>query len=461
MFELTGPQGSERGGDGIEIDWEHDSYTWALPEDVRTGKYDTVPHLWRSLERVLVSSATERGLKELKEDHENGARVLAIKALEALVDAFTEEEDGEEGQSEEEAIGRWWRKARMSAWHLATNGRPSMSAAITSAIVKAMKQIGEECHLTSATKATEIDSISGPLSGSLVELKAKATSILRFHIHARTQATSTLSKNFTNYLVNAFTSTSSDKPLRILTLSNSSTISAAIIHALGNLSSLHLHLSILESRPLLEGVALAKRLISSPQASSYRSRIRVTIAADAAVGSLAATGVDLVLLGSDRIWSTGAVRNKIGSLGAAQAGKKNGATVAVISETDKISRLASSEDDISGLALTKKARASGVKPHGEEDLDAIAAEMAQKSKDEVEETNDPSELSKAWNAHVPDVQDVDGWERVVEVKNFYFETVPADLIDAYVSEEGVLSREQVKEYAGKVGEMEDALWGDL
>ena len=89
----------------IKIDWEHSGYDWFDPQLVLDGSMDDdcVPRLKSSLQRVffgpngmfrggrwLIDTGSTIGrtfqgiLEDLKGDTENGARVLATKALQGL-----------------------------------------------------------------------------------------------------------------------------------------------------------------------------------------------------------------------------------------------------------------------------------------------------------------------------------------------------------------------------------------
>lgn len=83
-----------------------------------------------------------------------------------------------------------------------------------------------------------------------------------------------------------------------------------------------LELRILESRPLFEGASLASSLLSQfkSQFPQGTKNLEVKIYTDASAAH-AATGVDLVLLGADRISSTKGVSNKTGSLPAVLSAK--------------------------------------------------------------------------------------------------------------------------------------------
>ncbi len=71
------------------------------------------------------------------------------------------------------------------------------------------------------------------------------------------------------------------------------------------------------------------------------------------------------------------------------------------------------------------------------------------------EENSPAELSRAWKGTVEGAQVVeDALSRNdprVAVKNAYFEWVPAGLVDAYVTEEGLWNTEQIQQKSKWIG----------
>jgi translation initiation factor 2B subunit (eIF-2B alpha/beta/delta family)/ADP-ribose pyrophosphatase YjhB (NUDIX family) len=110
-----------------------------------------------------------------------------------------------------------------------------------------------------------------------------------------------------------------------LTLSASSTV-----HRCFEILSKRLpapHLRILESRPLGEGVSLAKKLSNSGHRVSLYPDLAMPQALEGCLG---------VLLGADAIFSSGAVRNKIGSGLLAKVAHQRGLPVYIIADTWKI-----------------------------------------------------------------------------------------------------------------------------
>jgi translation initiation factor 2B subunit (eIF-2B alpha/beta/delta family) len=81
------------------------------------------------------------------------------------------------------------------------------------------------------------------------------------------------------------------------------------------------------------------------------------------------------------------------------------------------------------------------------------------------EENDPSELSRAWKGTVEGAQIVEdtltGNDQKVAIKNAYFEWVPADLIDAYATEEGLWNKEQIQQQSDCIGKEMEQYFRDL
>ena len=76
----------------------------------------------------------EEGLGLLQNNHTNGARVLATNALHVLR-VVVKHEENKQLDTEE-----FWRKCQTTGYKL-SRCRPSMAAAITSALVKALRAI--------------------------------------------------------------------------------------------------------------------------------------------------------------------------------------------------------------------------------------------------------------------------------------------------------------------------------
>ncbi|HEY8468145.1 MAG TPA: hypothetical protein VIL18_00815 [Longimicrobiales bacterium] len=110
---------------------------------------------------------------------------------------------------------------------------------------------------------------------------------------------------------------------RLLTLSASSTVRAALLEAARRRS---FDVVCLEGRPHLEGRSLAAALAAAG--------VRVTVAVDAAVAAVI-RGCDLVLTGADSIGDLGVV-NKIGTRPAAQAARSAGIPIYALADTTKI-----------------------------------------------------------------------------------------------------------------------------
>lgn len=111
---------------------------------------------------------------------------------------------------------------------------------------------------------------------------------------------------------------------RVVTLSASSTVAAAVVAAVRE--GRELEVVCLESRPMSEGRDLARRLA--------RADVPVVYAVDAAAWSLT-RGSAAVLLGADSIGDAGVV-NKIGSRALAEAAHATGAPVFVAADRTKL-----------------------------------------------------------------------------------------------------------------------------
>lgn len=391
----------------IKLDWEHSSYDWVHPRDIISRKIagDCVPRLDWSFRRVYfghggifghdtsikadndAGKTFQLGLDRLRNDQENGARVLADSALECLAE-ITQKMDVFD-----------WSSLRIAAYHLIYSGRPSMNAAISSAILSAL---------------------DGPPLTSNVDQRHAVSSLIEKAYTDRQQASERMSSCFIRFIGDFAERAES---INLLTLSSSSTVSSAVTHLLRTMSHLRLNLRILESRPLCEGVSMAAKIMSTIAADCV-DRLHIQIAPDSHMARFAEAMGDpaLLLLGADRISPSGHVSNKIGSLAAAIVVRKLSPAIQVVilSETDKI-----------------------VKPHNLEPYETCKEDINQEIKEHSPESGSISQVMTAWKT--VDLKSLAKAGDNFEVHNVYFEWVHRDLIDVYVSEEGLLSRKRIRE----------------
>ncbi|KAM0454812.1 hypothetical protein ACHAPV_008185 [Trichoderma viride] len=398
-------QGGAAGEEGIKIDWEHEAFQWFDPDEISSDEsfHQGVPRLKESLRRVWfeidlgkdAANVLAAGLKALQDDHVSGARELAAKALNIYLDVISRLETNDQTS--------WWKNARFAAWHLWKNGRESMGAPILSVVLSSLDII--EKHLPTS---------SSSLSNTSVEQICAA---IKDFGNARQQSGNKIVNTFASFL-DQFPK---DKPLKILTLSSSSTITSSLIHVLSSASSSHrpLDIHILESRPLFEGVKVAQRISSIVQAHA-NTNVSITLHSDASA-ALASQNAHILLLGADLIDRSGNVSNKTGSLPTVLAAKhvSPGVKIVVVAEKEKILPFDPPEHD---------------------------------------EDNDAGELERSWG----DVGSAS--ERKlpgVNVKNVYFEWVPATMVDVYLTEDGVEGTEDVERWAGEVRQKADRFFDDL
>ncbi|KAK5657907.1 hypothetical protein OQA88_2456 [Cercophora sp. LCS_1] len=388
-FALRSPDFESR----IAIDWEHTSWSFHDPLSVvDTPEFGGVPRLAESLRRVwfekdlspAASATLSQGLRTLATDHKSGARQLAGTALAIFQDVILDLKPLAPTQE-------WYNQVLIAAWHLYVNGRPSMSAPILSALLKALRDIQSRMANVQADEPwyEAIRSVFNTIAAR------------------RDQMTKHISESLAKYLAAQFLEM--DKPLRILTISQSSTLTSSLLH----LSTTRpLEVNILESRPLFEGVAAAQALESI--LASERHKHKITVFTDAEM-ALASRGVRVVLLGADRIAETGDASNKMGSLPMVLSAKHvtgGKVKVVVVGDGEKI-------------AL----------PGGED----------------VEEENDGRQVSSVWG------RGLEG----VGVRNVFFEWVDAGLMDAYVMETGEIERQEIGKRSRELGEEENRVFEGL
>ncbi|KAL6803428.1 hypothetical protein GGI42DRAFT_26289 [Trichoderma sp. SZMC 28013] len=373
----------------ITIDWEHEGYKWFDPDEVTDDEsFQGVPRLKESLRRVWfdidlgkdAGGVLAAGLKTLQEDHESGARQLASAALDIYLDMIPRIDTSNRDT--------WWKNIRFAAWHLWKNGRESMGAPILSVVLSSLSII--EHHLQTSLSKDLINEIRADIKHLAQQRHQSATKIA-------TAFSSFLNKTF------PFPPT---KPLKIVTLSSSSTITESISLILES-SSRPLDIHILESRPLFEGVTAARRFSSLIQTNNGENKSSVTIHTDASA-ALASIDAHVLLLGADLIDKSGNVSNKTGSLPAVLAAKHV-------------------SPDVKVVVLSEKEKVLPFDPPGHEE-------------------NDSEELIRGWR----DVLGPDVGLQGVSVENVYFEWVPARLVDVYLTEDGAEGTQHVEAWAREV-----------
>jgi translation initiation factor 2B subunit (eIF-2B alpha/beta/delta family) len=379
------------------------------------------------------------GLERLKTDYSSGARQLAGHALEILRDIIAKMDTNQSSE-------QWWARVRFASWHIWKNGRESMGAAVLSALLSALS--GIERRL----RQLEGKAVAGCRDAALEELDRVIVS--------RQDAARAISMAFTKFLNQMASKAGWARPIKVLTTSESSTITSVLREVIEN-TDIKLDLRILESRPLFEGVSLAgelSRMVPSSQRSADKipgeteqphkgpaPKLVLALYTDAS-SALASDDVDVVLIGADRIAETGAVSNKTGSLPAILSAKHVSpkAKIVIVSETEKVA--------------TPGAAAA-----------------------HVVENNDPAQLMQAWTAgfnseRIRNAAGIlqsgvrtsarhhnEGGTNAVEVHvhNEFFEWVPPDLVDIYITERGQLTVEDIAKHSETMGTEEERFFRDI
>jgi translation initiation factor 2B subunit (eIF-2B alpha/beta/delta family) len=402
----------KEGAKPITFDWEHTEYHFAKPEELET--MDHVPQLEVGMKRVLVSDETEKALAVLRDDHESGAQALALKALDLLSKAAQSKEF-----SGLETSREFWTSLRWRAWHLAKNGRPSMGPAIEAALFRTLEDVRTKLNISSPESIADV---------RLSTLKTTIESAISATIEAKKHSLEKLAKHFVEF-VERDRDDSRDS-IKVVTLSSSGTITQSLALLVETLvrKGLNIKITVLESRPKFEGATFVNNLLRKfKDNTAVINKLKVEIVSDASIATVV-TDADYFVFGGDKVLPNGDVSNKIGSFAAATAiGSLNpaGRTVALF-ETDKIT---GSGFDAGHLKV---------------------------------EYNDEAELMDAWpTASVAGIKEkrMQGFQ--VEVKNAYFEWVPAGFIYRYISEQGILTKEDIEKLGAESEELEKRLFGDL
>lgn len=363
-----------------------------------------------SKSKAMSTFTLEDAVRQLQDDHDNGASILATAALESLKKLTQTVENPYIAQ-------HLWENLCLFGWEL-KNARPSMDAAIGGALITALSSV-------KAKWDTEFGSgwPSGGCRGS--RMKDAAVVAIEEAIQARKKTLKLLTEEFAEWM-NYQNQDMGNRPIKILTLSYSSSMKACLSAALRDIPNFEVELRILESRPRFEGAFLALALLKD-LGKEEAHRLKVQVESDSSVAMLA-KDVDFVLLGADRISRSGCVSNKIGSLVACLCVKEfsPGAKVVVLSENDKIVV----DESLEGHA---------------------------------EEENDKAEIRAAWGEKWENLEKelgLNSGEGVV-TRNVYFETVEGRHVDLYICEKGVLEREDVTRISVERGVKEAEIFGSF
>lgn len=353
-----------------------------------------------SVSRMTLNFDTiTNGVQDLKTDFTNGSRVLATKALHTLHDAI----DEPSGRSRRQNQNQLWRDLRIAAYKL-SQARPSMSAAITSAVIQALSAI---------KKAGDNED---------------AKDIIKQEIERRRTTGEQIVRHFVEY-VNGLAmqkglKSAETTALEILTLSSSSTLRECLTRAVREIEDVRFVIRILESRPNCEGADFAVSLLRECNAEAAERRLRVDVAPESHV-SVLASDTDILLLGADRISADGDVSNKMGSLASALCVKMISprGVVVVASDSDKIARFGAPQEG-------------------------------------GEESGPSKEVMSAWRDETRTAAEEEERNLGLVVHNAYFEWVPEKYIDFYLTEQGGMESNQISERAQEKKRIEDELFDE-
>lgn len=372
-------------------------------------QYSKAPKILdRAFRNCKIPAPIKPVINILQADHVAGAGQLCNTAIREFACLFRNDET----LRSTSCFNYWWNLVRTYAFHIAKNGRPSMGAVIVTCIVRVLETLSA-CSYMLAPKS--------PIARANL-----AHNIVMGCISATRKRWSNIPTQFEDYVTSMSRYRQQNRPLTILLHSCSSVIASALTNLFTLSDRPPLHLLVLESRPKFEGVAFAKRLHDfvktmkqdSTTALSTARPISIEIATDSSVSYLAQTA-DLYLLAADRIYPNGDVSNKIGCLSAALSMRYHGGKeTIVISTTDKIS--------------ARDERCSSFEENDEWEVSTAWREKDvtfDSRKGGEEDNNDGDE---------------DGVE-IMRVRNVYFETVPKDLIDVYLTEKGTLDVTEIEE----------------
>ncbi|KAF3919226.1 hypothetical protein AA313_de0206092 [Arthrobotrys entomopaga] len=404
----------------------------------------------QALQRCTISPALEESIERLRNDHTSGAGRLANLAVKEFASLCA----SDPALLSRESISEWWTSLRLYGWHL-FHSRPAMSSSIQNCIIRILQHINTTIPTLPHHPRERAEVVSNLILTSLKSTRSKSYTI--------PQAFCDLVSG-----LRSFTDARENKRLFNILLHSNSSVMASSVASLFRISDRpRIRVFVLESRPLFEGVTLARYLRTQIPIGAgekgYDSvpAVTVEVAVDAAVGNYTKVA-DLYVLAADRIYPNGDVSNKIGCLAAALGMRFNerrrpgvggsGNTTAAVTAAATVAAKGKSIIVIGGTD----------KVCGKDERD--------RGWDYSYEENDGGEVKECWPcggddvdspAELSDESESDVEEEDVRVRNMYFETVPAELIDCYLTEEGILDAEGIGEVADCHFRREVEIFGDL
>eukprot|EP00917_Polyrhabdina_sp_WS-2016_P029848 GHVP01063598.1.p1 GENE.GHVP01063598.1~~GHVP01063598.1.p1 ORF type:complete len:570 (+),score=89.14 GHVP01063598.1:36-1745(+) len=252
----------------------------------------------------------------------------------------------------------------------------------------------------------------------------------------------------------------------IYTMSRSSVIETAIVDSAKRRAAEErppLQVTMAESRPLLEGVLLASQCLTH----SPKEGLNVILVTDAQA-ALFAQKCDCVLVGADAVFPDGSCVNKVGGLGAYYAAfnchpKRRPVYVACTSDkflsAEQLADLRSQHvfhnpcSNEPGFLDSNESSplGSSESPTAQDELEDLIGSMFLSDSDprapigfkleekEADEVYSREHTNKETNTPVMTVLDSPN----AIVRNVYFEYIPASLVTAYITEEGIVSPSDV------------------
>ncbi|KAK6361006.1 hypothetical protein TWF730_007121 [Orbilia blumenaviensis] len=397
----------------------------------------------QALQRCTISPALEASIERLRNDRTSGAGRLATLAVKEFASLCTTDPLL---LSRQHTQAEWWTSLRLYGWHL-FHSRPSMSSSIQNCIIRILQQINTTLSTLPSDPSDRANFVSSLILTSLKSTRSKSYTIPQSFV--------TLVQS-----LQSFVDARDQKRLfNILVHSNSSVMACSLVSLFNTANRPRIRVFVLESRPLFEGVTLARYLRSKiPQNAGGNGKLEgpsvpavtVEVAVDAAVGNYTKVA-DLYVLAADRIYPNGDVSNKIGCLTAALGMRFNERRRNKPSAT---SATGGNSKSIIVIGATDKVCGNDERDRGW---------------DYSYEENDGGEVRECWPGLCDDVDspaelsdsDEETDKEDVRVRNMYFETVPAELVDCYLTEEGVMDAGGIREVADYHLRREMEIFGEL
>mmetsp|Transcript_6799 Transcript_6799/g.14504 ORF Transcript_6799/g.14504 Transcript_6799/m.14504 type:complete len:626 (+) Transcript_6799:43-1920(+) len=391
----------------IQLDWEHERAEWVAVNKVEEFMHRQlcVPKLLLAFRRVFLPRAARQCIAQISHDRTSGAAQMAADVVRALAHTAREVSCGnmnQRGTVKYEDVVHCWETL---AWY-AASARPAMSSALLHACVHALILLENQRDSQSSVVSLQLcvsccDEALARIDVDCEEVVASAkTALLKLAAGLKSTQLTIMTHSLSSVVVSVL--------LGLVDELAQASDEGRKLKEVQNLEALCV--IVTESRPLFEGVELARRVHEHARLIGMGARVKTQIVTDAQM-MVWVGGSDVVLLGADHVTEDGSVVNKVGSAVLAECAHSKHTPVWVAAPSSKrIVRLPPEPFPLNARV-------------GEDQVEQNAREMEEKSGMEVTQGVE----CMRWLTNVQELKNL-------EVRNVYFEQIQPSRIASLISE---------------------------